>query len=395
MKASMYGSFKRAPAFLPAFCVLMFFVGFEMGGFQFALRSISAEYSMHGIGSGLLVAAQYSSVIIMPLLFGHIADRVGKRIVLLSFCAVFLLGCALAALSGGVVAFSFGAFLIGAGYSVCETAGSAALSDLSREDGARWVNLSQGALSFGAVISPILTQVCTKAFGSSWRLVFFVCLFGALLSAVLLFLSRIPSASTVEPLQSTSLPIRHFRDLPFTLFFFSILLYVGLENGFGYFTESLFSLELHTVSLGAYAISAYWASMAFSRLLFGVLSVKPERTLIISLGVSAVLFLALSLLKSPIPAFAACALIGFAFGPVWSALMNLAAARNPNSSGGAMGLMSAGCGLGGAVFPALMGLISDSLNLRAAFLLLAFTTAVAAALSLAAKLRQSNLAPKG
>jgi MFS family permease len=391
----MFGSSRRTPAFLPAFCVLMFFVGFEMGGFQFALRSISTEYAVHGIGSGLLVAAQYSSVIVMPLVFGHIADRVGKRIVLLCFCGVFVLGCALTAFSGGVAAFALGAFLIGAGYSVCETAGSAALSDLSREDGARWVNFSQGALSFGAVISPILTQVCTKAFGSSWRLMFFVCLVGAMLSAVLLFFSHVTSASKDEVPHMSTLPIRQFHDLPFTLFFFSILLYVGLENGFGYFTESLFSLELGTVSLGAYAISAYWASMACSRLVFGVLRVKPERLLIFVLGASALLFLALSLANASIPAFIICALIGFAFGPVWSILMSLAAARNPSASGGTIGLMSAGCGLGGAVFPALMGLISDSFNLRAAFLLLALTAAIAAALSLAAKLRQQKLIPKG
>ena len=52
----MSGSSRRAPAFLPAFCALMFFVGFEMGGFQFALRGISAEFSIDSIGSGLLVS---------------------------------------------------------------------------------------------------------------------------------------------------------------------------------------------------------------------------------------------------------------------------------------------------------------------------------------------------
>ena len=97
----MSGSFRRAPAFLPAFCALMFFVGFEMGGFQFALRGISAEFSIDSIGSGLLVAAQYASVILMPLLFGNLADRIGKRIVILSFSVVLLLGCLLASLAAG------------------------------------------------------------------------------------------------------------------------------------------------------------------------------------------------------------------------------------------------------------------------------------------------------
>ena len=328
----MSGSSRRAPAFLPAFCALMFFVGFEMGGFQFALRGISAEFSIDSIGSGLLVAAQYSSVILMPLLFGNLADRVGKRIVILSFSVVLLLGCLLASLAGGVFAFAAGVFLIGAGYSVCETAGSAALADASPEDGARFVNLSQGALSLGAVISPVLTQYFTGLLGTSWRMMFLLCMAGTLVSALFLFFLPISATPGKVVEQSSVSPALYFKDLPFALFFASILLYVGLENGFGYFTESLFTLELGAVSLGAYAISAYWAGMALSRLLFGLLPLKPERALVSCLGVSGALFLALWLLKLPVPALVVCALIGFAFGPVWSSLMNLAAARCPGSS---------------------------------------------------------------
>ena len=134
--------------------------------------------------------------------------------------------------------------------------------------------------------------------------------------------------------------------------------------------------------------------MALSRLLFGLLPLKPERALVACLGVSGALFLALWLLKLPVPALVVCALIGFAFGPAWSSLMNLAAARCPGSSGGAMGLMSAGCGLGGALFPALMGVISARLNLRAAFLLLAVAAAIAALLSLLAA-RRAKIEPNG
>ncbi|MEA4870949.1 MAG: MFS transporter [Christensenella sp.] len=390
----MSGSSRRLPAFLPAFCALLFFVGFEMGGFQFALRGISAEFSIDSIGSGLLVAAQYSSVVLMPLFFGRLADRVGKRIVVLAFSVVLLLGCLLASLAGGVLAFAGGVFLIGAGYSVCETAGSAALADASPEQGARFVNLSQGALSLGAVVSPILTQFFASTLGSGWRLMFLLCTGGVAISFVLLLVCQIPTDRKPSSIPTSNPPARYFSDLPFALFFISILLYVGLENGFGYFTESLFTLELGAASFGAYAISAYWASMALSRLLFGLLPLRPERALVACLGISGALFFALRLLKLPLPALVVCALIGFAFGPVWSSLMNLAAARCPGSSGGAMGLMSAGCGLGGAVFPALMGLISARLNLRAAFLLLALAAAIAALLSLLA-VQRTKIEPKG
>ena len=368
----------------------MFFVGFEMGGFQLALRSISGEFSVGAVGGGLLVAAQYVSVILMPLVFGRLSDRAGKRNVILVFLLVFFSGCVLAALAGGVLFFAAGVFCIGAGYSVCESAGSAALSDASPEHGARWVNLSQGALSLGAVTSPILTQLGTQSFGWSWRAVFWICAAGALASLLPLVLTRFPA--TVSATEQPQKPARaFFADTSFTLFFVAILLYVGLENGIGYFTESLFALRLNAASFGAYAISAYWASMALSRLVFGVLPVKPERALVYCLLCSAALFAALALLRSPVPALVAAALIGFSFGPVWANLMNLAAQRHPGNSGGAMGLMSAGCGLGGAVFPALMGLLSDRLNLGAAFALLAFAALIAGLVSLLAARRASQI----
>jgi len=388
---SKYNSSKlHTPVLLPAFSGMMFFVGFEMGGFQLALRSISGEFSTGTIGAGLLVAAQYVSVVLMPLLFGRLSDRAGKKKVMLAFSFVFLLGCALSALAQSVFTFAAGVFCIGAGYSVCEAAGSAALSDASPEHGARWVNLSQGALSLGAVTSPVLTQFGTQSFGWSWRAVFWITAIGALVALVPLVLSQFPSAAdgTADP---AAKPVRaFFADPAFALFFCSILLYVGLENGFGYFTESLFSLELNAASLGAYAISAYWASMALSRFVFGVLPFRPERSLLVCLLVSGALFAALALLNAPVLSLVFCALIGFAFGPVWSNLMNLAARRHPGASGGAMGLMSAGCGLGGALFPALMGVLSAQIDLRAAFLLLACSALAAGALSFLAARAQSH-----
>ena len=340
MSTSSWSS-ARAPALLPVFSALMFFVGFEMGGFQLALRGISGEFAIGAVGGGLLVAAQYVSIIFMPLVFGRLSDRAGKRRVLLVFLLVFCGGCVLAARSSSVLLFAAGVFCIGAGYSVCESTGSAALADASPENGARWVNLSQGALSLGAVFSPILLQLGTGAFGWSWRAVFWICSLGALVSLIPLLLTRFP-AQADSAVQQPEKPARaFFTDPSFALFFCAILLYVGLENGFGYFTESLFALRLNAASLGAYAISAYWATMALSRLVFGVLPVKPERALVFCLFGAAALFAALALFRSPVPALAAAALIGFSFGPVWANLMNLAARRHPGNSGGAMGLMSA------------------------------------------------------
>ena len=92
-------------------------------------------------------------------------------------------------------AYIAGALLIGAGYSVCETLSSAVLGDLDREKGMQYINLAQGFLSVGAVISPILLRLCDQRLGTNWRLVFLICGAAVALLAVLLANTPFPPAA--------------------------------------------------------------------------------------------------------------------------------------------------------------------------------------------------------
>jgi len=362
---------------MPVVSCLMFFTGFEMGGFQLVLRSVSNEFSMASLGSGLLVAAQSAGVIFMPLLLGNLSDRIGKKRILLASSLMFLLGCALAAAAGDAWVFICGVFCIGAGYSTFECTGSAALADEFPEKSAKYINLSQCMLSLGAVVSPVLMQWCISQFSWSWRAVFLICgvAYAVLLFPVynIRFRKPVPQASP-----ESRMPVHtFFGSTVFSLLFFSIVLYVGLETGIGYFAESLFALKLSSDRLGAYAISAYWICMALSRLVCALSSFSARKTLLISFGASCVLFAALAASGLPYLSLILCGMIGFAFGPAWSLLVDLAAKQFPQHTGGAIGLMSAGCGLGGVVFPSLMGFLSGQLDLRIAFAMLSVTALAA------------------
>lgn len=365
---------------------LLFFVGFEMGGFQLVLRNASGDFNMTIAGAGLLVAAQHLGVVLMPPLFGRLSDRIGKKRVLLLSSSVFCGGCALAAVTSGAPAFIAGVVLIGAGYSVCEATGSAALADAYPEKSAKYINLSQCALSAGAVISPVITQRCIGAFQWDWRMVFVICAIAVLPFIGMLFGLRFVSPVTDADRNETDpAPHTNFFAAPiYRMLFCSILLYVGLESGVGYFTESLFALSLQSDTLGAFAISAYWASMALSRLICGLNTLPVYRTLTIGFVASAILFAVLAATAAPYCAILLCALIGFTFGPLWSMLMDAAAKQFPSRTGGAIGLMSAGCGVGGMVFPALMGFVADEMRIRDAFILLVVAAIVAAGLCYAA-----------
>lgn len=74
------------------------------------------------------------------------------------------------------------------GTACCECTGSAALADQSPEKGVRCINFTQGMLSFGAVLSPVLIKAGINSVGWTWRAMFAICAiaYAVLLIALLL-----------------------------------------------------------------------------------------------------------------------------------------------------------------------------------------------------------------
>lgn len=341
---------------LALLCTVLFFYGFYLGGVQLVISEVSREYGQNAAGMGGLVAAQHVAAVVLPVVLGALADRIGKKPVLCIFAAVFAVG-----------------------YSVCESVSSAVLSELDAEKGARYINLSQALLSLGAVISPFLVQWLQKSRHASWRLPFLICAAAYTLLALLLLLTVFPKRQTVTQREATA-RTNFFASRAFRLLFFSILLYVGLENGISYFAESLFSVRLSAGGLAAAAISAYWVGMTVSRMLFSAVLRDPKKTLIGCFLASAVFLLALAVSKHPTVSLVCCFAAGFSYGPIWSTLVAQSTGLFPEAGAGAAGVMSAGCGIGGIVYPVLMGAACDGMGLGGAFGLLAATAAAGAVL---------------
>ena len=355
---------------LTVLCTVLFFYGFYLGGVQLVISEVSRTYGQNSAGMGALVAAQHIAAVVLPVVLGVLADRIGKKPVLCIFAAIFALGCFLAGLSQSLGVYVIGAVCVGAGYSVCESVSSAVLSELDDEKGARYINLSQAMLSLGAVISPFLVQWMQKSRHASWRLPFLICAAAYTLLALLLLMTAFPKRQSIAHERSRT-RTNFFASRAFRLLFFSILLYVGLENGISYFAESLFSDQLSAGSLAAAAISAYWIGMTVSRMLFSAVMRSPKRTLIGCFLASATFLLMLTVSKSPVLSLVCCFAAGFSYGPIWSTLVAQATGLFPEASAGAAGVMSAGCGIGGMIFPVLMGTVCDIFSISMSFFFLA------------------------
>lgn len=73
------GNYDSDLRFLKLSCWMIFLLGFESGGFQLALLKIAREFVLTNTEMGGLVSVQFLAMMIMPVIFGTLADIVGKK----------------------------------------------------------------------------------------------------------------------------------------------------------------------------------------------------------------------------------------------------------------------------------------------------------------------------
>ncbi len=374
---------RKTPALVFVLTALLFCYGFMLGGQQLMLTPICEQFGIGVLGMGTIVAILHVASTLAPAVMGAVADRIGKKKILVTFSVLFGLGCLIAAFSPAAPSFILAMLVIGAGYSVCESLTSAVCVEISAENGARYINLTQCLLSVGAIVSPILMGLLPDFSFDTWRLLYIFC--GLPLIAIGIWLSQMPfpAADTVKEIKTSARQL--WLSPIFIALLVSMFIYVGLENGFGYFVEILFDGKTSGGQLGAYGISAYWAGMAFSRFIYSLRAYRPRAVVQLSFLATAATFVALILVRSGWLCVALCSLVGFTYGPIWTTIVANAAACFPQHKASATGLMSASCGLGGIIYPVFMGAIVESLDIRTGFIILAVSAATGAILSFALK----------
>ena len=366
-----------------ACCGLMFAYGCFLGASQTVIDAVAVDLGLDIAGMGALVSLQFLPAAFVPVWMGALADRVGRKPVISAFCGLFGVGLLLCGSARTPLVYGVGAILVGSGYSVCESGCCAVMSDLGPDWETRGINLSQAILCLGAVLSPALVN----AVGIRWRTAFYLCAGGYAVMLPILLLCRFPA-----PLPAAARERGDARRLltsgAFLCLFAGILLYVGLETGFGYFIESLISGRFAEVPVSC--VSLYWLGMMLSRFVFSSIRYPAKPVLIAGFGLIAALFAAL-ILPAPLAlSLVLCFATGFVYGPIWSTLVAEANARYPEHAGTASGLMSAGCGAGGILFPALIGLVARRFSLVSAFALLGGVALTGAALCAALPKRRKT-----
>jgi FHS family glucose/mannose:H+ symporter-like MFS transporter len=242
--------------------------------------------------------------------------------------------------------------------------------------GRRAVVMSYLEVSFGlgALLMPIIASILISH--DMWRFSFLVT--GTLAIVMMIIWKRISFSKTGEidnskPLDASSPPPK-FRNqrtkwMVLSLFVLMIFMYGGLEGSLNNFLSSVFITYLGAVPYYAsLSLGIFWTAMVVGRLATGwiIRKVTYSHFLLWSISGTIVIFILFILLKNALVAFVLIGMLGLTMSGIYSITMVYANHSLPGLTRLVTSLITGFCGLGGAVFPALIGFAMDHASVTVA-----------------------------
>jgi fucose permease len=341
-------------------------LGIYISVYQSIINTISNEFSISGTIAGIVISLHFIGSMIAPIIFGEISDRIGNTIVSVISFNILISGLLLVYLSKSLILISSGIFLIGCGFAVAEGILSGVLSDMNPGETNKVMNLSQMFFSIGAVAGPMISLLIINVSGN-WKNIFILMIIA--FTAVMLYLSKLRfTGQDFEAGKSSGLiSLRLFRSSMFVMLVLSILIYVGLEEGIAFWIDTYFVNLYNSSQLGAYALSGYWASMIIGRYLASKFHNRYKVFLTGGLIVSLVFFTLGLLINNSIISMVCFIGTGAGFSAIWPIIMSITSDAYPEYRGTALGIMMTSGAGGGALFPFILGMLSDKSGIQNAF----------------------------
>ena len=306
---------------------------------------------------GLLLVYSTFGFLLLNLGLGRVLDLVGLRWTLVTGSFLYALSLALLAFGPWPVVV-LGAVLWGLAAGFANGAVNV-YSTLRMSGGA--MQLLHGCWGIGTLIGPLIVTGLLVTH-HSWRLAFLaVAVLQALLGGWALAAAQWPSVSAPRLKGARRL---HFT-IPLLLGILAFFLYTGAEWSAGQwsFTVLTEGRGLATATAGL-LVSLYWAGLTVGRLAGGAIGLRVATPMLLLSGVG--LTVLASALFWWVPSLSAVSLplLGLGLAPIFPALMTLTSRRVPEAGiGVAVGLQTAGSGLGAAVAPAAVGLLLQRFGL--------------------------------
>ncbi len=359
---------KRRKDFLWLVLFLIIFInGFEAGGLQATLLNIGQTYDLSTASKGAFASVELFATMLAPLLLGPWADRNNKiKCLRLLLCIQFLAALLIMIFTSRTVIIG-GVFFLGLTTSALQFIAIAALADSYPVTCSEKIGFLTSMYALGAFTAPLVVSAYLKL-GFGWRLLFTI----LTVTSLIALLGLLGSGNEVREQATGELEEEGTGKfvLPAILLLCVVMcIYVGYENGFAFFVDTLFSEELNS-SIGKYALSIFWIVMIPSRVLVGYFAKHAHKILLGTVIAIPVITLIIAQLNSDVLVLLLCIPLGFACGATYPSVLNIAMPLAGDHKATATGMITTATGIGGFVFTAFTGAIGEAWGLRVAVMVL-------------------------
>ncbi|MFV0418390.1 MAG: MFS transporter [Dysgonomonas sp.] len=348
--------------------VLPVFLGFFIMGFVdvvgIATNYIKLDFGLSDKVANLLPMMVFIWFFIFSIPSGLLMNKIGrKKTVIISFVIQVL------ALVIPVFGYNFNLLLVafallGIGNTMLQVSLNPLLSNVvSANKLTSSLTLGQFIKAIASFTGPILAAFLLRSF-DSWQLLFPIYAFITLLSSVWLLATPIQEAPIENKTSSFKECLSLLGKKEILLLFLGILTVVGIDVGLNTTAPKIMQERTGMALENAgYATSLYFmfktAGAFLGSIILSVFSAK--RFYIISSVAAIVAFFGLVFVSGEYTLYACIALAGFACANMFSIIFSFALKYLPEKSNEISGLMIMGVS-GGAIFPWLMGIASDSVQ---------------------------------
>ncbi len=366
------------------FFIIIFINGFESGGYQASLLDIGKTYDLSTTSKGIFASVELFATMLAPIILGAWADRSNKLNFLKLFLIIQLATSFMITILTSRIIFLGAMFIIGLTTSALQFVAIAALVDYYPLSGNKKIGYLTSMYALGAFVAPLVVAFYLHL-GFSWRTLFASM---AITSAIAVFGLVHPSDTVREDVDTIikENAVGKFILPGILMLCIVMCIYVGYENGFAFFIDTLFAEEFAS-SLGKYALSIFWIVMIPSRVMVGHTSKHSSAILICAtIAIPTITFI-IAQLSSDIAVFLLCIPLGFACGSIYPCVLTLAMPFAGAHKATATGMITTATGIGAVVFTALTGYMGEKWDLKTAVVFLSyfFVISLAAVILLAHK----------
>jgi FHS family glucose/mannose:H+ symporter-like MFS transporter len=342
--------------------ILTFAVGLTI--ISTLLVPISKEYRFSVDKSGILFTANFLGFIIFNVVFSMFSSRVDKRKVLIICTIIFSIFTYLF-----TTASTFGVLLIymtivGGVGGIIESLTGTMVVEINKERAGFYLNFTQVFFGIGALVGPIMAGYL-DGLGYSWRIMFIATSVLAIISAILLMIFKVEGLTRQEELHVKELG-KVFRIKDFNFMIIAMILYVGAEISVWGWISTLLKNQFNiTPFKSSLSVGIFWSFMIIGRLITAKLTDKMSlKNVIILLSSGGTLFtFLLVFMKSEISIWILLALIGLAYSGIWATILAYGGKAAVKYSSSAYFLVVAAGGIGGMIFPYLLGILGKAASI--------------------------------